>query len=283
MLSKLRAKHPYVYAVLVYVIFTVAMNGTAALIMCCPGNLFEGAVGEQLSQIISELVPAAIFCLMLWRTGKLALLTKRGQGFRAGLAIGGYSLGFILFFFAQSLVGYSSEGDPVNFAVASVFYIVAMLMVGMTEEIEARALIGETFLEHYGTTREGAIRAALASGVIFGVMHLTNAFSGDLSGTLVQVALCVTGGVLYGAVYFRSGNIWAIALIHGLNDVAAGTGDWLFNGGVSSVAAGGDTGFSLASLIFPVVMGTLDLVVAFYLLRPEKADQVAESWPELEN
>ncbi len=282
MLAKFRLSHPFLFAVLIYLIFFVTMNGTGiaamfAIYTFCGGSI--GAVGEQVVQIICEVVPALIFCLILWRTDRLGLLTKKGKGLVAGLKIGGYSLCFILVILAQTLLSACANGYEVNFTVASVVYVPAMLMVGITEEIEARALIGETFLEHFGATRTGAIKAAVVSGVIFGAMHLTNAIDGQLPETMLQVCLCVTGGILYGATYFRGGNIWSIAIIHGLNDVVAGLAEWLFNGGAHITSS---TGIVLEDLVFIGIIGALDLIAAFYVLRPSKADEVRESWPEIQ-
>lgn len=282
MLAKLRRSYPLLFAVLIYVIFFVGMNGTGFIEGALVKYFFGGevtAVADQVLEIVCELVPALIFVFILSRTGRLGLLTKKGKGFVSGLAVGGYCIAFISFVVWQSVMMALTENTPVNFAPASVAYIAAMLMVGVTEEIEARVLIGETFLEHFGTSRAGAIKAVVASGLIFGAMHLTNALHGDLPGTLVQVMLCVTGGVLYGAIYFRCGNLWSIALIHGLNDVAAGTMDWLFNGGVSIERAA--SAITATDLIYPLIIAALDLSVAFFLLRPKKAGEVAKYWPEI--
>lgn len=283
MLAKLRRSYPLLFAVLIYVIFFVGMNAMGLLERIVVQSFFGGevtAVADQLLEIACELVPALVFVFVLSRIGRLGLLTKKGTGFVRGLAVGGYCLVFIVFITWQALMIAMMENTPVNFAPASAAYIVAMLMVGLTEEIEARVLIGETFLEHFGTTRAGTIKAVVVSGLIFGVMHLTNALHGDLPGTLVQVMLCITGGVLYGAIYFRCGNLWSIALIHGLNDVAAGTTEWLFNGGISIERAA--SAFTATDLIYPLIIGALDLSVAFFLLRPKKAGEVAKYWPEIE-
>lgn len=282
MLAKLRRSHPLLFSVLVYLVFFVGMNGTGYVEGLVIDSCFGGevsALANQLLDIVCELVPALILVFVLGRVGRLGLLTKKGKGFAGGLAVGGYCVGFIAFVIWQSVTMASMEGRAFDFTSASVAYVVAMLMVGVTEEFEARALIGATFLEHYGASRSGAIKAALVSGLIFGAMHLTNALHGDVPGTMVQVFLCVTGGVLYGAIYFRCGNLWSIAFIHGMNDVAAGVMEWLFNGGVAIETA--TSAITATDLIYPLIIGALDLSIAFFLLRPKRAGEVAEYWPEI--
>ncbi len=284
MLNKVRLAHPFVFAIFVYLLFFAGLNATSYALTAIVDALNGGnysPLGDQAFDLACEVVPALLMLLVLALTNKLDLLGKRGRGFASGLAAGGYCLGFITYFFVQSSAVALSEGRVVSFTAASAVYVLGMLMTGVAEELEARAIIGETFLEHFGTTREGAIKAALASGVIFGLMHLTNAIKGDLPGVISQVILCITGGILYGAVYFRSGNLWSIALIHGLNDVAASTAEWLFSSG-AALSAEGPEAFTISSLAFPLIVGTLDLVAARYVLRPQKADQIAEAWPKIE-
>lgn len=285
MLKKFRLEHPFLFAVCIYLTFFVTMNATGWVCerVC---ELFVGgpvpASFDPFNQIISELAPALVLCLVLFGTGRLGLLKKRGRGFFAGLAIGGACLAYIAWLAFQQIVIGLTEYGTINIAAPSIALVVSMLMVGVTEEIEARALIGETFLEHFGTERSGAIKAAALSGLIFGAMHLTNAINGDLTSTLVQVATCATSGFLYGAVYFRGGNIWSIALIHGLNDVAASLATVLFLGGVElEQAAVATESLSIASFAYPAFIGILDIVLALYLLRPRKAGEVKQSWPEI--
>ncbi|MDO4848521.1 MAG: type II CAAX endopeptidase family protein [Coriobacteriia bacterium] len=283
MLARIRVAHPLLFALIAYLVFFLGLNGmgrvTGVLVDTCFGG-DAGILGGLLVDMACEAVPALLLYLVLFRTGRLGLLTKKGRGFAAGLRTGGYCLGFIAAAAGQALLAGFAQGYGINLAGASVVYVLFMLMVGVTEEIVARALIAETFLEHFGTAREGALRAALASGVIFGAMHLTNAIGGNLPGTMIQVSLCVTAGVLYAAVYFRSGNLWSIVLIHGLNDVAAGTVEWLFNGGAYLPTT--STGIEPADLVIPIIIGVLDLVAAFYVLRPKKADEIRQAWPEIQ-
>lgn len=282
MLARIRLAHPFLFALISYLVFFLGLNGmgqlTAVLVDTFLGG-DAGTLGGLLVDIACEAVPALLLCVVLFRTDRLGLLTKKGRGFAAGLATGGYCLGFIAAAAGQAVLAAVVQGYELNFAAASVAFVLLMLLVGVTEEIVARALIAETFLEHFGISREGALKAALASGVIFGAMHLTNAIAGDLPGTMIQASLCVTAGVLYAAVYFRSGNLWSIVLIHGLNDVAAGTVEWLFNGGAYLPTA--STAIEPSDLVIPIIIGVLDLVAAFYVLRPKKADEIRQAWPEI--
>ncbi len=286
MLAKFRINHPFLYAIVVYAVFTVVFN----LVGWLYSNVFSGllsasdAMDEAMSSLIGEIAAAAALCFVLYRTGKLGLLTKKGKGFFGGLAVGGFCLGCIVMYALRSFAG-EDGSDPlaVNFTATSLVYVLSMMMVGVAEELEARALIAETFLEHFGTAREAALKAALISGFFFGIMHITNLASQSVSETLPQVVLCVTSGILYGAIYFRSGNLWSIVVIHGLNDVAASLSTWLFAGGAeaASEAASEAAAFSMVSLVPILLIGALDIAVALFLLRKSKAAEIEENWPEI--
>ncbi|WP_321971146.1 CPBP family intramembrane glutamic endopeptidase [Paratractidigestivibacter sp.] len=280
-MSKLRVTHPFLYAVVIFLIFGFTMQ-LASLVATMVFTVAFGnePIVESASTLFGEIAAGLVLCAVLRGAGRGCLLTKKGRGFVPGLAIGGYCFVFFAFVACEEIVELMSAGAfSINLAPASAVCVLSMLAVGVTEEIEARALIGETFLEHFGTTRDGALRAAVASGLIFGLMHITNAIDAPFWDTVSQVILCFTGGILYGVIYFRGGNLWSIALIHGLNDVFASLDTWLVNGGASPAMV--DTGFSAIALAVTLLVGALDIAVSLYLLRKDRAGEVAKTWPEI--
>ena len=282
MLSKLRTKHPILFAIIVYLVFMFGMGIFAGIF----NTVFKIALPDQealsgnLTVIGAELGAALLLCLVLWRTGKLKLLSKKGKGFVGSLAVGAYVFLLMAFFFFTSISDQAETGNlAVNFTSASFTLILAMIAVGLTEELTARALMGETFLEHFGTERSGVIKAVIVSGVIFGLMHLTNIFDGDAATIAIQVFSSMTGGFLFGAIYFRTGNIWSVIIIHGLYDAFASTQVWLFNGGVEVET--GAVAYTPETIAIPVIMGLINLAVAFFLLRKKRIGEVKQNWPEL--
>ena len=281
MFVKLRTKHPFLFSIVVYLIFVVFMNLGAGIFYVVDKVLsLDEGMTDALSTIAGELVAALVLCIILHKTGKFYLLSKKGKGFLAGLIVGGYSLAFIAFVFISGAVGNpNTEGLAYNFTAISVVCIISMFTVGITEEITARALIGETILEHFGTTHKSIIQAALISGLIFGGMHFTNIFVTPVEYALYQMVLCFTGGTLYTAIYYRSGNLWSIIFIHGLNDFAASISTWLYNGGVEIATQ--SSSITTRDIIYIVVFGVAELAVAFFLLRKSKVQEVQSSWSEI--
>ena len=62
------------------------------------------------------------------------------------------------------------------------------------------------------------------SGLIFGLMHLTNLAFLPAPAVIAQVVSATFAGVLLAAIYFRSANIWATVFLHALYDMAGSLG-----------------------------------------------------------
>ena len=281
MFLKLKNNHPYLFAIVVYLIFMVCMNiGSAVFYGISLAISLDKGMADALSTLVGELVAALVLLLVLKKTGMFSLLSKKGKGFFAGLIVGAYCLVFIMLIFIRGLMGdEDTNGLTINFTVTSVVFIISMFAIGITEEIAARALIGETMLEHFGTTHVDIIKAALVTGAIFGGMHVTNMLVAPVDTTIYQMILCFTGGTLYTAIYYRSGNLWSIAFIHGLNDAGAGMVTWLYQGGVEATEQA--SAITAGDMIYIVAIGVVELAVAFFLLRKSKVQEVQTYWPEV--
>ena len=281
MLVKFRKEHPFLFVICVGALFLLTVRGlgnplTDVIMGLMPG---QDTLADNLGTLAIEIVLALEMLVILHLTDRMYLITKKGRGFFSGLAIGGYCFGFLVYMTVVALVGGFEEG-PIDFTAASVVYVLSMLVVGIAEEFEARAIIAETLLEHFGTARKGALCAAGVSGLIFGLMHLSNAIGGSFAETLPQVILCISGGILYGVIYYRSGNIWSIALIHGINDVVASISEWLFAGGVSAASDPSAT-LSVSQMIFTCCLAAIEIGVSLYLMRKKRADEVKETWSDI--
>ena len=97
-----------------------------------------------------------------------------------------------------------------------IFYTIA---IGLFEEIFFRGIIEEELLQNIGDTKKGILFSILASGIIFGSIHLTNIFMGqDVLTTIMQFIQTTSIGILFGTIYYLTKNIWALAFLHGFYD-----------------------------------------------------------------
>lgn len=100
----------------------------------------------------------------------------------------------------------------------SVLFTINMIFVGMNEEIWMRALVLNALMKKYGTSYSEIWKSLLVSALIFGAIHLPNLIFMNPLTLLVQVVNAAAGGMLFGAVFIRSKNIWAGISIHALVD-----------------------------------------------------------------
>ena len=95
--------------------------------------------------------------------------------------------------------------------------------IGLFEEATFRGLVFNGLLARMGTNKKGMFWAIVLSSLFFGVMHIdpTSVAWTDPS-QILQVVLKVAQTGIFGFVaavcVLETGNIWPIALVHGLND-----------------------------------------------------------------
>lgn len=139
-----------------------------------------------------------------------------------------------------------------------------MFLIGWTEELIFRGVILNLFLERFSKTKRGILWAVILSGVLFGAVHLTNISQGvTVTSAMIQAINAAFLGVIFGAVYARSGNIWLVMTFHALVDFASLMGSGIFGTGTTVEQI---NQMSAANLIAVPVL----LIPCIVLLRPKK-------------
>jgi len=110
----------------------------------------------------------------------------------------------------------------VDEVVASIFLY---SLVGIFEEFLCRGWLQNEFIERFGNTRGGVIYSIVLSGLIFGSIHIMNFFGGQaLGSTLIQITSAAIAGIYFGAVYFKTKNIWVTVILHAFWDLCISFG-----------------------------------------------------------
>lgn len=134
---------------------------------------------------------------------------KAGKGLRWGAV----ALVFVLWNILYHLLnGYGFAGGGVWSAA-----FVAALAPAIFEEVLFRGIL----LGKLRANGQSPMTALLVSAGFFALMHLTNAVSGQLATVLVQVCYAFVVGLLFGAVYLKSGDLVTVMLFHGLVDFSS--------------------------------------------------------------
>ena len=113
------------------------------------------------------------------------------------------------------------KGGAIQPALYILFFVLTMFFIGWAEEIVFRGVILNLLLERFSNSRGGIIVATVISSVMFGALHLNNYFAGvKLESALVQAVQAMALGLVFAAVYVRTGNIWIGIIMHAAVDFA---------------------------------------------------------------
>ena len=268
MLKRLRTAHPILYCILAEVLFLGSLFLSSLVLtvaLVAAGADFSG-LDEYLLSLVQELVGAGAAWLLLRRTGRQGLLGRRGSGFWNGLLVGMYPLAFICYSIYSALI-FERPDTPLLPAGRILSFLACMAMVGVAEEFLFRGVIAQTLLEHFGTSRAGIWKACLLSGLFFGGAHLTNILSSAPFGVLMQCVFAGSLGVLFAAIYFRTGNLWVLVFLHGAQDAASLLAGGLYGTeNMSTAVSSYDSTMLLSVLVY--------LIPTFFLLRKKKIGEV---------
>ncbi len=160
----------------------------------------------------------------------------------------------------------------VQFGTASVF--IALLRAfapGFGEEIAFRGMGVANYLRRNPTEKGIGIIFWLSS-IVFGSVHVANALAGaPLSLSIGQAAYATGIGMVLGAVYLRTGNLWPCILGHMSVDFLEGIrSDIGSTGGVISGIGVGDW--------ITIIAGAIGIFWGLYLVRSSKRPEIVELW-----
>jgi hypothetical protein len=157
-----------------------------------------------------------LFICVLWRFGWLESsgLTERGTLFAWALML--VVLAYDLLTTAYALfgsVGWFGLSDPnLSAAVAT-----NALTTGLIGEIPFRGIVLVAFVQAWGNSREGLIKAVLASSLLFGGLHVIHILLGRPVPQAVLVAIAaLLSGILYAALVLHGRTIWTAVVLHGV-------------------------------------------------------------------
>ena len=113
-----------------------------------------------------------------------------------------------------------------------IFYIVAIFLVGLVEELVFRGVIFNLLLNSFPKTRKGITGAIVLGGVLFGLMHFVNILSGvKFTSALIQVISAALMGILFCTIYASTRNFWMLVIFHALVDFASLLSTGIFDAG----------------------------------------------------
>lgn len=210
--------------------------------------------GKYNTMFISEIVLLIFALVMLAVRKRLNILKPQGKSIVYGIKRGIPIFVVSLISLMSSLTGIMGEELNVPNLIS---LIILAVTIGMAEEFFFRGFIQGEIVDAYGKSRKQVIISVVVSGVIFGLVHLTNALSGqDIITTLMQVIQASSLGILLGSIYFITKNIWSVVFLHAFYDFAIMLGE--VNSYKDCINS---TDISMVMLIFTLVASLVYVVI----------------------
>ena len=260
----IRKENSILYCIFVVIVFFIAFKGSGWFI-----SLITNDADNYGSLFVKEAIGVLIAIFLVWYSGVSKIFDRKGTGIRKGLFIGAYNvviatLTLIINLFLEDV---EHNLQPWYLILA---FLLCMVCVGITEELVFRGVIAEILFHKFGTNKVGIWKAVLLSGVFFGAIHLSNIIYAPSIGVIVQVIGAGISGMLFTAIYYRSGNIWVTVIIHTYIDMAALILSGFFgNGTIQSTIS--DYKFSKLIGCIPYIL------VLLFLLRNKKIEEIKKN------
>lgn len=269
-MRKAAVKHPIVTSVFIVIIFFMAIAAGSLMLWFAPKILRSS--GDLAAQFTAETVVClvGIAVMYIFGYGKKFYNTS---GFGTGVACSAFFIVIYLFSMISSLVyefqTRGAEGfiDGLLPAWKIAFWPLATLAIGFAEECFYRGVVANLFYDKHAKDPAGVWTAALYSGLVFGLMHITNVLTSEPSGVFVQITAVISMGVAMTAVYYRCKNIWVMILLHAFMDFTAMASLGLFGGDLSA-----DIGNY--SILTAITSSLPYIIVALFLLRKNKTIEI---------
>lgn len=210
--------------------------------------------GKYNTMFISELVILLFALIMLLLGKRLSILKPCGKSIIYGIKRGIPIFVVSLISLMSSVTGIMGENLNIPNLIS---LIILAITIGMAEEFFFRGFIQGEIVDAYGKSRKQVIISVVVSGVIFGLVHITNALSGqDIITTLMQVLQASSLGILLGSIYFITKNIWSVVFLHAFYDFAIMLGE--VNSYKDCINS---TDISMIMLIFTFVVSLIYVVI----------------------
>lgn len=181
-------------------------------------SLFRNKYGYE---VISELIMVLIIVIVLLVYKNSYVFTQEKEPFFKSIGKATTLLIITTIVFIQNVpnVQNSNVGTVINL-------LLYCISIGIAEELLCRGWIQNEFIEKYGDSRKGVITSVVLSSFIFGAMHFLNIFAGQTPlETILQVLQATSAGFLFGALYYKTGNIWASITLHAVYDFSIMLGE----------------------------------------------------------
>ena len=200
------------------------------------------------------------------------------------------AMGFWIFAFPMGLLillGNIWEGTPVwdNIPLHALVVFLLFVFVGLFEEIAFRAVINDAIIYRFRDKKYVFVLSAVCCTLIFGAAHVVGS---ELTTPLAwaqaagKTISCAVFGLALLVLYWKTRNIWACGIVHGIYDFLLSMNMCVFESNDEEIAYVMTDEHAVPILIAYGFMTLIDLVIFFFVWRKvgRKIDfqEIRENW-----
>lgn len=176
-------------------------------------------------------------------------------------------LPFLAVHYTGSIVSWRQFGFSGNIVIA----LLISLAPGFGEEMTFRGLAVANFMRVAKSPKDIKL-IFWVSSVIFGLVHIANIRVGaDVTASLIQSVYAIGVGMLFCAVYLRSGNLWPTIIAHASVDfMELLRGDLAASGGTMTSIGAGDW--------ITIGASAVAVVIALILMNKKHDEEIMALW-----
>ena len=94
-----------------------------------------------------------------------------------------------------------------------------ILLLGLAPAVFEEVVFRGIFINNLKKSGRSDMAALLIPALFFGLIHMTNAVNGDIPQALVQTGYSIVVGLVFGAIYIRSGDLISVMIAHAAIDI----------------------------------------------------------------
>ncbi len=229
--------------------------------------------GKYNTLFISELVLLIFSLIILLLRKKINILIKHRMGFLKSIKKGMPLIIISLLILLSNIYDLSSQNIDILNLVSLIFLAIT---IGLAEEFLFRGWLQNEIVDSYKDNRRQIIMSIIISGVLFGLVHLINAFSGqDIFTTIMQVIQTSAIGILLGSIYYISKNIWSVVALHSIYDFVILLGevnsykDCVNNPNIS-------VAMNIFTIIITICYSVIYLIGAYFILQKSNVYKITK-------
>ncbi len=181
-------------------------------------SLFSAKGGQDAVTTCFNILITFVIILL---TGKKYIFTEKKEKFLKSVALGWAELIVSVPIFIASIISVINSikvGSTLS-AATIINLLILYFAVGCSEEFLFRGWLQNSLLEKFNKNKKQVLLSIIVTSIIFGLVHMANVGDGQsLHDTILQVISAASGGFFYGAVYYKTKNIWSVVFLHGFWD-----------------------------------------------------------------